>query len=256
MPNRYIRESAIESEAVNSLSWQAEVFYRRLLNKADDFGRYTANHALLRASLFPLQLDKVREADIPRLIAECEKAGLLFAYVADSKQCLVINKWEKGRANTSHHPPPPANICERMQTFVYSRKHLQTDVPDSDSDPDTDTDSDQSSSETSEFDLFWQAYPRKVGKTAAKKAFLAISRRNPATFPPLLVSKATQYAEAVKRWPPGEERFIPHPATWLNQGRYDDDPKTWERKSDANATTGSTVRTFENAATDAERNAF
>ena len=60
MPNRYIREAAIESEGVNALSWQGEVFFRRLLNRVDDFGRFTASLALLRANIFPLQLDKVR----------------------------------------------------------------------------------------------------------------------------------------------------------------------------------------------------
>lgn len=94
MPNRYVREDEIESEAVNSLSWHDEVFYRRLWNRADDFGRFSANHSLLRALIFPLQLDRVRDADIPRLLAECEKAGLLFVYSVAEKQFLVLNNWE------------------------------------------------------------------------------------------------------------------------------------------------------------------
>ena len=142
MPNRYIREDAIESEALNSVSWQAEVFYRRLLNRVDDFGRFTANKSLLRASIFPLQLDKVRDSDIPRLLAECETAGLLFVYSADGKQWLVINKWEQGRAATSKIPQPPADICEQMKTFVYGCKRMFADAPDSDSDSDSDNDSD------------------------------------------------------------------------------------------------------------------
>lgn len=138
MPNRYIREDAIESEALNSVSWQAEVFYRRLLNRVDDFGRFTANPSLLRASLFPLQLSRVSDRNTEELIAECESAGLLFRYEAEGKRLLVINKWEKGRATTSKYPPPPADVCERMQAFVYGRKQAHTDSPDSDSDTDSD----------------------------------------------------------------------------------------------------------------------
>ncbi len=41
MPNRIIREGILTSEAVNSLSWEAEVFFRRLLSVVDDFGRLT-----------------------------------------------------------------------------------------------------------------------------------------------------------------------------------------------------------------------
>jgi hypothetical protein len=142
MPNRYIRASAIESEAVNSLSWQGEVFYRRLLNRVDDFGRYTANPALLRAAIFPLQLEKVGPRDIDRLLAECEAAGLLCRYEVQGKKCLVMNKWEKGRAKESEYPPPPDDVITRMQTYVYARKHMSAHAPDSDTDSDTDTVSD------------------------------------------------------------------------------------------------------------------
>lgn len=141
MPNRYVREDAIESEAVNAISWTAEVFWRRLINRVDDFGRYTANPALLRASLFPLRLAKVTEAEVDKLLGECESVGLLFTYTIGSKRFLVMNKWEQGRAKESKHPSPPDDVCKRMQTYVYTRKRLQTDVPDSDSDPDTDANS-------------------------------------------------------------------------------------------------------------------
>lgn len=139
MPNRYIRESAIESEAVNALSWRGEVFYRRLLNRADDFGRFTANLALLRASLFPLQLEKVSERDVAELLKECEGVGLLATYDADGKKFLALAKWERGRAKESRYPQPPEDICKRLQTYVYKRKQKSADVPDSDSDSDPDS---------------------------------------------------------------------------------------------------------------------
>jgi hypothetical protein len=144
MPNRYIRESAIESEAVNSLGWQAEVFYRRLLNKVDDFGRYSASPSLLRAALFPLQLDKLREAVIVNLLIECKAAGLVFTYENGGKQFLVVNKWEQGRAKESKYPEPDANICEQMKTYVYGRSQMlptptPTPIPNSDTDSDSET---------------------------------------------------------------------------------------------------------------------
>ena len=142
VPNRYIRESAIESEAVNALSWQAEVFYRRLLNRVDDFGRFSANPKILRASLLPLQLDKAKESDIVKLMAECEAQKLIFRYEGDGKPLLVIGKWEKGRAATSKYAPPPANIFEQARTFPNIPQQPQTDSPDSDSDSDNDCDTD------------------------------------------------------------------------------------------------------------------
>jgi hypothetical protein len=129
---------------LNSLTWLGEVFYRRLLNRVDDFGRYTAVPALLRAALFPLQLEKVSQKDIDRLLTECERVGLLFLYDVASKKYLVMNKWEKGRAKESDYPVPPADLIQRMQTYVYTGKHKPAHAPDSDSDSDSDNDSDPS----------------------------------------------------------------------------------------------------------------
>ncbi len=233
MPNRYIRESAIESDAVNSLSWQGEVFYRRLLNRVDDFGRFTANPALLRASVFPLQLDKVREIDLSRLLAECEKAGLLYVYATDSKATLIVNKWEQGRAKESKHPSPPADVCERMKTYVYMRKHPPTYVSDSDSDPDanSDPDADHSAREAL-VDSIYAAYPRKVARPEALKA---IARALKAIAGPTLLERTQAFASAAALWGDDDRKFIPHPATWFNQARYDDDPETWKRTTPEDA---------------------
>ncbi len=124
MPNRYVRESAIESEAVNCLSWQGEVFYRRLINRVDDFGRFTGHLDLLRASIFPLQLHKVSSADVERLLGECQAAGLVFRYAVSGKAFIVLNNWEKGRAKHSEYPEPPIELCDSMRTYVYTRSQM------------------------------------------------------------------------------------------------------------------------------------
>ncbi len=73
----------------------------------------------------------------------------------------------------------------------------------------------------SSFDAFWSSYPRKVGKEAARKAWKAALKRD--VPPSHVVSAADDYRiECHVRQT--EPQFIPHPATWLNAGRYDDDP--------------------------------
>jgi len=141
MPNRYIRESAIESEAINSLSWEAEVFLRRLFNRVDDFGRHSASTQLLRAALFPLQLDRVSEKKTEAILSELESVGLLAIYQVDGKKYLQLAKWEQGRAKTSKHPSPSSEVCKRLQTYVYNGDQVPTNAPDSDSDTDPDSDS-------------------------------------------------------------------------------------------------------------------
>lgn len=74
-----------------------------------------------------------------------------------------------------------------------------------------------SSNETSSFDAFWKIYPRKVGKQAAQKAFLKALKA--ATAEEILTG-AKRYAEDPNR----AASFTAHPTTWLNAGRWNDEP--------------------------------
>ncbi len=76
----------------------------------------------------------------------------------------------------------------------------------------------------------YDAYPRKVGKAAALKAIDRAIKSGAITADTLL-AKVKAYAAAVATWPEADRQFIPHPATWVNAGRYDDDPTTWQRKT-------------------------
>ena len=69
------------------------------------------------------------------------------------------------------------------------------------------------------FALFWEAYPRKEGKPAAHRSFMSI---NPDE------SLLQKMLDAIAKWKTTEQwsnpQFIPHPATWLNQRRWEDEP--------------------------------
>lgn len=90
-----------------------------------------------------------------------------------------------------------------------------------------------------EIEAIWKAYPRKVGKTKACTIIKSLLAKNPPSFAPELLGKVAAYAVAVKSWPAGDERYIPHPATWFSQGRYDDDPATWLRNGSTRTRTES-----------------
>ena len=85
MPTRLLREGILDSDAVNSLSWAAEVFYRRLMSVVDDFGLFDGRPSIIRSRLYPTKVESVREADIPRWIAECVNSGLIALYMHAGK---------------------------------------------------------------------------------------------------------------------------------------------------------------------------
>lgn len=67
------------------------------------------------------------------------------------------------------------------------------------------------------FDLFWQAYPKRVGKDAARKAF---DKRKPNEELVQTMVKAIEQQQKTDTWIKG---FVPNPATWLNDGRWQDE---------------------------------
>lgn len=71
-----------------------------------------------------------------------------------------------------------------------------------------------------DFAIFWSAYPRRTAKLAALKAYERARRLDSA-------ENILAGVERYRRHLPEEVRFICHPATWLNQGRWmdeDDEP--------------------------------
>lgn len=69
------------------------------------------------------------------------------------------------------------------------------------------------------FDTFWEMYPRKVAKEKARSAFQRLPKRY---YSPLFAGlKAQKQSE---QWCRDGGQFIPYPATWLNQRRWEDRP--------------------------------
>jgi len=71
-------------------------------------------------------------------------------------------------------------------------------------------------SASDDFDTFWEHYPRKIGKLAAKSAFAKAMK---ITDLDTIMDACVDFASSRRGQ---DEAFTPHPATWLNQGRWDD----------------------------------
>lgn len=71
------------------------------------------------------------------------------------------------------------------------------------------------------FEMFWKDYPRRTAKPAAKKAFKKLK-------PTMQLLAKMQQAIANQKatvWKDKDEQYIPHPATWLNNERWEDEVK-------------------------------
>ena len=80
--------------------------------------------------------------------------------------------------------------------------------------------------DTEAFDRFWSVYPRKAGKQDAQRSFERALKV--ATLDEILAG-AQKYADDPNR----VAQFTAHPSTWLNQGRWSDDPLPRRTAEDA-----------------------
>lgn len=72
------------------------------------------------------------------------------------------------------------------------------------------------------FERFWSAYPNKKAKEKARRAWnrlrpdMALCRR---------MAAALELDKQSVAWQKDDGRYIPHPATWLNGRRWEDEHK-------------------------------
>lgn len=70
------------------------------------------------------------------------------------------------------------------------------------------------------FQQFWDNVPRRIGRKAAERAFER-ARKSGVAWGRFFAGVERWKAESARK----ETQFICHPTTWLNQGRWDDDPE-------------------------------
>jgi hypothetical protein len=72
-----------------------------------------------------------------------------------------------------------------------------------------------------EFDMWWEVWPKKVQKKVARKAYAKGRRDNNMPGVKELIDITHKHIEAWKER--DDPRFIPHPSTWLNGCRWEDE---------------------------------
>jgi hypothetical protein len=73
---------------------------------------------------------------------------------------------------------------------------------------------------TCSFDSFWEIYPRKTGKKKALASWMKIAPDEQLTE---TICTAIEKQKKSDQWTRDGGQFIPHPATWLNGERWNDE---------------------------------
>ena len=213
-----------------------------------------------KGKLFQAILDYQKTGEVPEMDKLLKVVFLPIKhdmdYCEEQKQKAQQQKSEAGKksaearstkANAVEQKPTPLNAVEHRSTKANAVEHninvdIDVNVDDKNNNtplpPSTEGDggvwtdplrnpskkepAKKKQSEVMEerFERFWSVYPKKVGKGDARKSFLKIAPSD-ALLGEMLAAIAA--ASASFQWKKDKGRFIPNPATWLNQQRWEDE---------------------------------
>jgi len=215
MPNRILREGILTSERVNSLSMPAELFFRRLMSVADDFGRYDGRLCLIRVACYPLRVDEVTDKDVEGWMKEVEKMGLISTYFVGKKPYLAVTDFnQRTRAKNSKFPAP-SDSCQTHDGHVTdSGGHVRTET-ETETDTHTETVSPSGGQKTKRVPLPKAWKPKPYHEKHAKSAGVNLEAAHE-MFEDWAVAGGNTYADwdrcftnALKNWLPDRIKSAP-----------------------------------------------
>lgn len=199
-----------------------------LLNIADDEGFFHADPALIRSAVWPFDEDstKARRAleSLSKIgwieLNEHPTHGMIGRVVNFTKHQRVDRPSDSKikvyfdsasiRRGLDDQSPPEQGTGNREQGIKTPSPKPKTESA---------AKGGLSRSER-DFLVFWEKYPKKVGKEAARKAWAKV--RNPSEVI-LLCLEALIWQVESEQWQKDGGQFIPNPATYLNQQRWLDE---------------------------------
>ena len=149
-------------------------------------------------------------------------------------------KQAAGRASAEQRTSTERNRAQQNATESNRAQQAATEAnPESESDTESDTDTEterenaqarraRSREQEVMFDRFWTAYPRHTSKAPARKAF---AKLNPDDALLSVMLDAIERQKASAQW--SDPQYIPHPSTWINQRRWEDEVVQSKPKAEA-----------------------
>lgn len=230
---RNIKPGLAKNEVLAELGPHAQLLFALLPCYADREGRLEDRPKRLKAEIFPYY-----DVDVDALLqslADCEEAFVV-RYEIDGNRYLQITNFDRHQA--PHHKeqesaiPCLAQACVKHGSSMTQAKST-LDNPSRQRVKGSGIKEEgikESERQPPNFEDWWNVVHLRKGKEAAKVAYAKAIRRlkqegvdAPHEF---LCSTMRAFAASPEARPP--DRTPIHPTTWLNQGRYHDDPATWQ----------------------------
>lgn len=161
------------------------------------------------------------QKDYELFVEKCEKNGEISRNYWQNKK---TNDIESNRTDTERYPKLKHKLLTKIETKTeINQDENQLENQDANQEPnqvvDIDKDMDKDNNIDNLFNNFYNKYPNKKSKTKALVSFKKALKK--VSFEKLMdgLEKYLKEIEIKKT----EKQYIKHPATWLNQGCWDDE---------------------------------
>lgn len=226
---RTIKPEFWRDEALSSISAEAALLAIGLLNHCDDEGYFQANPRLIEADVFPLRETfssttvLIQElSDIGYIELFCGLDGKQYGLIINFSKHQVINKKTNSKIKGLHKLPDDYRSDAVGLPSGKERKGREQGSTSIDLVP-----SKKSRASAADaidlpfgFSEFWQSYPNKKGKGHAIKAWSKLHPDADLLQKMLVALKAQKISDD---WTRDGGKYIPHPASWLNGMRWEDE---------------------------------
>lgn len=149
-------------------------------------------------------------------------------FVQDDAGCFYNQRMEKETIKRCNYTESRRkNALKKDSISEAYEKHMHNHMENENDNENKDVNSNKKrGSGGKDFDAFWSAYPKKVGKQAAIKAFKKVNVNID-----VLIDAVKKQKES-SQWQKDGGQYIPNPATWLNQGRWEDEVQYAQKEVD------------------------
>jgi len=207
-------------QAAGKLGEFCQVLFPLIVANTDDFGRMAGDAFTIKNVVLPSS--RRPEPDFEQALQAMHEVGLLVRYVVDGAIYLQISKFDEHqpgltKRTRSKFPEIPEFHGTPVKLPLNLTELKGKELKGIEGNPEP-----AQGAET-RFAAFWLAYPKKKAKDAARKAW---DKRRPDDALLAVMLRALERQQHSPDWQRDGGRFIPHPATWLNAGRWTDEIDT------------------------------
>ena len=220
MPNRIIKETIRTSDTVAEMTDFQFRLWVGLIVSADDYGRGDARPEILKGQIFPLR-KKVKEKDIESALNGLAALGCVELYSVNGKPYYSFPTWgahQRIQTKRSKFPAPTENGESRQSTVSHGEIPLESNPIQSKK---------ESESNNARFGEWYEEYPRKIDPKRAKAAWDKL-KVDETLFAAIM--------DGLRKWKRAwdDPKFVPYPATWLNNRRWEAEPPKGKRNAALN----------------------